>query len=354
MDTLTIAELRASAQQAAHEAVLHAQVESSALKSTRDGKPYRELILADATGHMTLRVWSDHPCFESVESTGAGSPVALEGEFSVSPAFGLEARRWQLRPLTDEEFAAVLEGPSDLRQKQAADFALIESIIAQIADPRLNALASLFLADYGERFRRTSAARAYHHARRGGLVEHVAQMLRTADALASLYPELNRSLLLAGTLFHDAGKLWENCAEERGFAMPYTERGELLGHIPIGIELANNLWRKLATPEQLAAWSSLQPASEDVRLHLLHLIAAHHGGLEFGSPVVPKTPEAWALHYVDNLDAKMEMFREGYRSASALAARVFERVRPLPGNLVSPLAHFENDPSPDVAPPIEP
>jgi 3'-5' exoribonuclease len=78
-----------------------------------------------------------------------------------------------------------------------------------------------------------------------------------------------------------------------------------------------------------------------VRLHLLHLIGAHHGEMQFGSPVSPKTPEAMALHYIDNLDARLEMFAGGYVTAKPLAARIFERVWPLPGNLVTSLQKFE-------------
>jgi 3'-5' exoribonuclease len=152
---------------------------------------------------------------------------------------------------------------------------------------------------------------------------------------------LNRDLLLAGVLFHDCGKLWENGLPADGFQMPFDERGELLGHISIGIEVVNHLWRRLVGSESGAGWNTLEPASEDVRLHLLHLIAAHHGELQFGSPVPPKTPEAWALHYVDNLDAKLEMMRAGYERAEPLADRIRQRVWPLPGNLVTPLRVFE-------------
>ena len=165
-------------------------------------------------------------------------------------------------------------------------------------------------------------------------------MMRSADALAGVYPALNRDLLLTAVLFHDAGKLWENSLPADGFVMPFDERGEMLGHITIGIELVNALWRKLLANPDAALWSALQPASEDARLHLLHLVAAHHGELQFGSPVVPKTPEAWALHYVDNLDAKMEMFAVGLTTARHLAPRIQERVWPLPGHLVTPLPRF--------------
>jgi len=150
---------------------------------------------------------------------------------------------------------------------------------------------------------------------------------------------LNVDLLLAGILFHDSGKLLENQLPEAGFTMSYDERGELMGHISIGLELVNSLWRKLSA-ENAETWKNFMPPSEDVRLHLLHLIGAHHGEPQFGSPVSPKTPEAMALHYIDNLDARLEMFAAGYTTAKPLAARIFDRVRPLPGNLVTPLEKF--------------
>ena len=99
-------------------------------------------------------------------------------------------------------------------------------------------------------------------------MEHTAQMMRVTMKIAPLYPELNLDLLVAGVLFHDSGKLWENHLPETGFTMGYDERGELIGHISIGLELVNSLWRKVQT-EQDGAWSNLVPASEDVRLHLL-------------------------------------------------------------------------------------
>jgi 3'-5' exoribonuclease len=152
------------------------------------------------------------------------------------------------------------------------------------------------------------------------------------------YPALHRDLLLAGVLFHDCGKLWENHLPSDSFTMPFDERGELLGHIAIGIEVINALWRKLLSTQEAASWKTLVPANEDVRLHLLHLVAAHHGELQFGSPVPPKTPEAWALHHIDNLDAKLEMLSNAYANSKRLAPRIHERAWPLPGNLVTPLA----------------
>lgn len=344
MPLLTIPAVKHAAQsqegQGRVEARFHSQVEAVTEKQTRDGKPFWEITVADAEAKLTLRAWSDSPVFALCAGLAAGVFLEIEGEFAQHPAFGVEARRWTCRELEPEEIELLLGGPGELQAKQAQDFEAIVALLATIADPRLHGVCALFLEEFGDRFRRTAAARTYHHARRGGLVEHVAQMIRTADRIAEIYPQLNRDLLLAGVFLHDVGKLWENCPEPRGFGMPYNERGELIGHIAIGIEMLNNLWRKLMAREEAAAWSALVPANEDVRTHLIHLIASHHGELAFGSPVFPKTPEAAALHYLDNLDAKLEMMAGGYQSGTPLAERIIERVRPLPANLVLPLEKY--------------
>ncbi len=189
----------------------------------------------------------------------------------------------------------------------------------------------MFLVENGDRFRRTAAARSFHHARRGGLVEHTSQMMRSACALTGVYKKLNRDLLVAGVLFHDSGKLWENHVPEDAFGIEHCERGELLGHINMGIEIVNSLWRQLKANDAFAAWKAFVPSSESVRLHLLHLIASHHGEMAFGSPVVPKTPEACALHYIDNLDAKMEMVFHGYTTAPDRRAEHLRQGAPAAG-----------------------
>jgi 3'-5' exoribonuclease len=345
MQLMTLSEIRRGAQSSPVSARTHVQVESAAPKLTREQKPYCELSLADACDRMTLRVWSDHPAYKACSSLTNESFIELTGEFSSHSQYGLEAQKWTIRPLTPQEKSELLQGPAELRAKQNADWQFILEAIATIRDPRLRALCDAFVKELGERFRRTAAARKYHHARRGGLVEHTAQMMRIANKIAPLYPQLNADLLLAGILFHDSGKLWENQFPETGFVMNYDERGELVGHISIGLELVNSLWRKLNT-ENLDAWKKFVPLSEDVRLHLLHLVGSHHGEKEFGSPVEPRTPEAMALHYIDNLDARMEMFAAGYLTAKPLADRIFERVWPLPANLVAPLEKFQASSAP--------
>src|SRR5438270_11202140 len=344
-ELLTLSEIRRRAQDGFVVARVHAQVENASAKMTREAKPYCEINLADSCDRMTLRVWSDHPDYRTCGALQVGDFIELDGEFAQHQQFGLEARKWNIRALSPPEIADLLSGPAELREKQASDYKFVAQTIAIIGDPRLRALCGAFLKEWGERFRRTAAARNYQRARRGGLVEHTAQMMRIATEIAPLYPQLNLDLLLAGILFHDCGKLWENALTENGFVMGYDERGELMGHISIGLELINSFWRKILA-DNGDAWKNLVPLSEDVRLHLLHLIGAHHGEKAFGSPVDPKTPEAMALHYIDNLDARLEMFAAGYTTAKPLAARIFDRVRPLPGNLVKPLEKFSSNSPP--------
>lgn len=339
MELLSLRQIKQAVTEVPCAAAVHVQVERTQVKPTKSGSEYLELKLADAGDHLVLRVWGDAPGYVAARGLPAGAFIAVEGEWS-SGTYGLEPRNWSLRLLDDAEQTALLGGPPEMREKQARDYADIATLTDKISDPRLRGLCRMFLEEFGERFRRTGAAREYHHARRGGLVEHVAQMMRAAVALTEVYPGTNRDLLVAGVLFHDCGKLWENCYEREGFTMPHTEVGELMGHIPMGIELVNRLWRKLME-SGVTAWGEAVPASESVRLHLLHLIGAHHGDYQFGSPVLPRTPEATLLHHVDNIDAKLEMFAEAYQTSALLAPNVFERRRPLPGNPVLPLAVYQ-------------
>jgi 3'-5' exoribonuclease len=322
---------------------IHAQVDELANKRTKDQKPYLEIFLRDATASFPFRVWSDHHAFGFCSELRVGDFVEVQGDFVVSAAFGLEARNWQVRFLSPSEKTELLAGPPEIRERQRIDYAAIESFTASVRDPRLRELSLLFLREYGERLRRSAGARSYHHARRGGLVEHVAQMMRAGDAMAAVYSALNRDLLLAGILFHDAGKLWENCFPKESFIMPHDFRAELIGHISMGVELVNRLWQRLKEEAEFSSWNGLSPDSDLVRLHLLHLVAAHHGEKQFGSPVEPKTPEAMALHVIDNLDAKLDMMSSTYLHGKRLGPEIIERVRPLPTNLVSQLGAYQGE-----------
>lgn len=322
-------------------AAVLAQLQSRSTRTAKNGKPYLELVFADSTGNFHFKVWSDSPVYQQAEALAEADILVLDGKWTQN-SYGIDSRDVVFTQPDAQDLDAFFAGDPATREKQDRDFADIQHLCASLADPRLHALCQRFLTQMGERFRRTAAAKRNHHARRGGLVEHVAQMLRAADALARVYPELNRDLLLTGVLFHDCGKLWENTYPERGFAQTLSLHGELLGHIPLGIEVANKLWRDLMDSPQAAAWAELKPSAEDTRLHLLHLIGSHHGEYEFGSPVLPRTPEAFALHYIDNLDAKLEMIRDAYAQSQEIVPGIFERVFPLTTNLVRPLPACES------------
>src|SRR2546428_12629870 len=203
MELMTLIEIRRAAQNGGVPARVHVQVEGAAPKLTREQQPYCELTLADACDRMTLRVWSDHPAYKTCSTFTSENFVELSGEFHQHSQYGLEARKWTVRPLAEQEKNELLQGPPELRAKQAADWDYVVKTVAAVGDPRLRALSEAFLAEWGDRFQRTAAARNYHHARRGGLVEHTAQMMRVAREIAPLYPPVDVDLLLAGHLFHD-------------------------------------------------------------------------------------------------------------------------------------------------------
>ncbi len=345
MSPITIAAIKEQAGEIPVIAAIHAQLQSRAVRTTKGGKPYFELVFADSTGSFTLKIWSDSPMHAAAENLAEGTVVRLESDWTQNQ-YGVNPGKLAWFHLDETSIADFLAGDPEIREKQDRDFAEIRRLCDSLSDPRLHALCALFLSHMGDRFRRTAAARKNHHARRGGLVEHVSQMMRSAEALCPVYQELNRDLMITGVLFHDCGKLWENSYPEDGFAQTHSIHGEMLGHIPLGIELVNKLWSDLMDMEDAAEWKALKPSNEMTRLHLLHLIGSHHGQYEFGSPVLPRTPEAFALHYIDNLDAKMEMLRDAYSQASEIVPGIYDRFFPLPANLVRPLASYVPVPVP--------
>jgi 3'-5' exoribonuclease len=172
----------------------------------------------------------------------------------------------------------------------------LRGIVTQIANPQLRALLDAFLddPDIARRYRIAPAAKSIHHAFRAGLLEHVLSLCGLARPIAAHYGTVDWSLMVTGIVLHDIGKIYE-LTYERGFA--YSTEGQLLGHIAIGMRM---LWDKLrAFPE----------FPNDLRSLLEHMILSHHGKLEFGSPKVPLFPEALLLHYLDDMDSKMECMR---------------------------------------------
>lgn len=316
------------------------QIQKCSPRTTKSQKPYYDLTVVDAREQTSLKIWNNHPQFDQAVQLQPGQFLRITGQFT-SNQYGLESPSWKWEPLSDEDLDTLLAGDPSLKVKQEEDLTYITQSIENISDPRLKALGLRFLKDFSGKFQRAAAARKNHHARRGGLIEHVAQMMKTASALCTAYPYLNKDLLLTAILFHDSGKLWENNYPENDFHQIHSMPAEALGHICLGIELVNKLWRDVSASTEADHWKTLSPATEKVRIHLLHLIASHHGTLEFGSPVPPKTPEAFTLHYIDNLDAKLEMCAEAYQTAPLLSAEVYEKKFPLPAPLITPLPSVE-------------
>ena len=173
----------------------------------------------------------------------------------------------------------------------------LATILGTITTPPLRALVTEILADAPlmAAFRRTPAGVKHHHAYAGGLLDHVVNLLRLADRVAPLYPALDRDLLLVGVLVHDIGKTLE-LESAQGFS--YTDQGQLLGHVLLGLDIVDARIRAI----EARTGAAFDP---ETAVRVKHMIASHHGQYEFGAPKLPMTLEAMALHHLDHLDAKM-------------------------------------------------
>jgi 3'-5' exoribonuclease len=182
-------------------------------------------------------------------------------------------------------------------------WAQLEATIDGFANPDLKRLLKALLADSGiaQAYREAPAARQLHHAWLGGLLEHVISLLGLAKSVADHYAMLDRDLLLTGVILHDIGKIRE-LTWDVGF--DYSVEGILLGHIQMGVDLVEKTIANLpGFPERLRAL-------------VVHMILSHHGKLEFGSPKLPMIPEALALSFVDDLDAKMQAMKSEFEKCA--------------------------------------
>ena len=178
--------------------------------------------------------------------------------------------------------------------------ARLREILLSIENASLRTLMECFLVDEPlmQALSQAPAGVKTHHAYHGGLLEHIVNVLETGYRIADLYPQIDRDLLLAGIFLHDLGKVREMSYET---TFLYTDEGQLLGHLIIAIEM---LSEKIVQASEMSG----EPFPEETTLRLKHMIASHHGSYEFGSPKLPMTPEAVALHHLDNLDAKVHEF----------------------------------------------
>lgn len=349
----SIIAIKAQAGEGPATGVVSAQVKTHETKRTKGGgKPFLSIVLVDATGEFTLRVWNDHAQFHECSDLKVGDCIEISGEFKTSD-WGLEAAKWTFKFLIAEEKELLLRGSPELIAKQAEDWLAIYNLVeGMTAGQPLTMVCRLFLMRFEAQFRRAAAARGNHHARRGGLVEHVSMMMQSASALCEVYRDMNRDLVLAAILFHDCGKMWENQYEESGFVMPFSVFSECYGHIVIGVQILHKLWSEVTDlAREHPGWES----RNDLRDLLSHLILSHHGELPFGSPVTPKLPEGYLVHFVDNLDAKVEMMNNAYAEGKVVAPGVVEAKWPMKGYLllrpaVPALAAPSAEPVPESAP----
>lgn len=271
--------------------------QEAAFKTSRTGSEYLELKLADASGDLKAFLWD----IRAIE----GDPDAIAADVFVKVKGRLDSfnGRTQMR-LDKARFAPDAEVgdfgrffPASLRPVEEM-LAELDALIASVGDPWIRQLLSaLFIEDAALRsaFAKAPAAKSLHHVYLGGLLEHTLSVAGMAEKACSHYAEMNRDLVLAGVLLHDVGKTAE-LSYQRSFG--YTDIGNLVGHISM-----ENAWI-------LREAARIPGFPDELRIQLQHIVLSHHGKLEFGSPVLPKTPEALLVHYLDDLDGKLEgMFR---------------------------------------------
>jgi 3'-5' exoribonuclease len=277
-------------------------------RANRNGNLYLQLDLRDRSGAISARLWNaPEPLARSFE---AGDFLLVQGKVQLfQGALQIILSRLERVGGAQVDLGDFLpHTEKDVGKLSARLYALLRSL----GNPHLRALAECFLidTDFVQAFCKVPAGIRMHHAYVGGLLEHVVNMLEGADRLAPLYPGLDRDLLLMGVFLHDVGKVRE-LTFERAFA--YTDEGQLVGHIVLGVKMLNEMVQRV--PDLTG-----EPFPPELLLRLEHLIVSHHGTLEFGSPTLPMTPEAIALHYLDNLDAKVHCFTRDIREDRGTSA----------------------------------
>ena len=262
------------------------------VKPKKTGEPYLALTLADRCGQIEAKMW------DNVED--AIDTFEQEDFLKVKGLLNKYKNRFQItihkvRRLADSEVDF-----ADYLPKTTKDidelWRTLQGFVGSFHDPHLKALVLSFMEDpeIALKYRSAPAAKTLHHAYIGGLLDHVVSLFRSCDLLCENYPQVNRDLLLTGAFLHDIGKIYELTYSR---SLSYTTRGQLLGHMIIELEM---LQTKIA---QLAGFP------DELKTLLEHLIISHHGQYEFGSPKLPMFPEALMLHYLDDLDSKMESMR---------------------------------------------
>jgi 3'-5' exoribonuclease len=268
------------------------------LRPNRNGNLYLQLRLSDRTGTVNAMMWnaneSVYQAFENGDFVRVlGTAQLYNGNMQIIVNQIDAAER---RIINHEDFVHLTEARREALRLR------VRMILQGLGDPDLRRLADAFLADEPlmARLAMAPAGVKHHHAYSGGLLEHIVQLLELILAVAPQYPQLDRDLLVMGGFLHDIGKV-DELTYDRGLG--YSDEGQLVGHLVQGVSI---LERQLLQLER----SSGEPFPPRLAMQLKHLIVSHHGKLEFGSPKVPMTLEAIALHYLDDLDAKLHAFEQ--------------------------------------------
>jgi 3'-5' exoribonuclease len=303
-------------------------VASKQVRSKKDGSRYFALTLSDRTGQIESRMWETAEVGDFV----AGDVVKVRAQVCRYKEF-LQLNIERIRKALPDEFNLSDYVPCTERNIDKL-WAELNGYVESLTDLHLKALLRSFLddADMAAAFREAPAAKSMHHAWIGGLLEHVVSLLGIADLAAKHY-QVHRDLLLTGAILHDIGKLREL---RWGTSFDYSIEGQLLGHITIGVALIDR---------KIAALPDFPPA---LRVLVEHLVLSHHGKYEFGSPKLPMIPEAVLLHYLDDMDAKMQTLNTEFArnvAAGREAGEVTEWVRSLERPLLNttPFLDKEND-----------
>jgi len=277
-----------------------------AVRTAKNGSQYQEFTAADATDDLKVRVFNDSPLRQALVGLKAGSVARVSGsvgEYVGRPDLKVDG----LAPLSDAERAdpAVMGRLTPVSRhdpvKMRAD---LMGIVGRIPHEGLRNTVLSVLEEHGERFCESVAATGMHHAFRHGLLEHTLRMARIAEAVLPLYPTVDPSLALAGTVLHDIGKIQEYYRLEPGMAKAgFTRAGNLHGHLVLGTFIVR----------EHAVKAGLDPA---LRERLEHVILSHHTLREYGACATPSTPEAVLIARIDDMDAKLSAVEEEQHRAT--------------------------------------
>jgi 3'-5' exoribonuclease len=263
------------------------------LRANRNGNLYLQLRLTDKTGSLTGMLWNANDSVFNSVATGnylrvAGTTQVYNGQLQMIVT---RIEPTDPRQIDEQDFVTVSSEEIDRLANRLTE------LLRGMANVHLRNLAECFLADeeFMGKFTTAPAGIKNHHAYRGGLLAHVISLMEVCRVVAPLYPELDADLLLVGAFLHDAGKT-DELIYDREFG--YSDAGQLIGHV---VMVLSTIEDKVAESERLAN----EKFPDELLLRLKHLIVSHHGEYEYGSPKLPMTLEAIALHLLDNLDAKL-------------------------------------------------